>query len=86
MQTQAPKLSLKKPTLDEFINNCKQMYEAYPSIFGAEYSLEKYLEVQRAFYRQTLADLSQEDYEKFVEESKKAVINRFKKIIDMGGK
>ena len=62
------------------------MYATYPNIFGAEYTLEKYLEVQTAFYRQVLADLSQEDFEKFVKQSQESVVKRFNKILDMGGK
>lgn len=62
------------------------MYATYKNIFGAEYTLEKYLEVQTAFYRQVLADLSQEDYEKFLKQSQDSVVKRFNKIIDMGGK
>lgn len=57
------------------------MYNAFPNIFGAKYTLQHYLDVQRAYYRQTIEDLSQEDFEKLVKESQNSVINRFNKII-----
>lgn len=79
-----PNLELKKPSLDEFLNNCKQMYLLYQNIFGAQYTLEKYLDVQRAYYRQVIEDLSQEDFEKLVKQTQDSVIKRFNKILDTG--
>lgn len=60
------------------------MYLLYQNIFGAQYTLEKYLDVQRAYYRQVIEDLSQEDFEKLVKQTQDSVIKRFNKILDTG--
>ena len=81
MEKEQLNLSQKKPTLEEFLKNSELVYKKYIGLFGEHYSLDKYLEVQRAFYRQNIADLSQEDYEKLIKEANKAVLKRLNDIV-----
>ena len=74
-------LGQKKPTLEEFLKNSELVYKKYIGLFSEHYPLEKYLDIQRAFYRQNIADLSQEDYEKLVKEANKTVLKRLNDIV-----
>lgn len=83
-EKEQPSLKLeRKPNLDEFLKKADDWYDKWGAMCAVPLNTKQaYLDYMKMYYVQYIQDMSNLDYNKFVKQTSKQVVQRFEGVLD----